>query len=171
LAIATRLLKKKERRDFIDNAFNRFTFNDKEELPIWFRDEEMQHYKKTLPITKEDIQKQKLKFEEINARPIKKVLEAEFRKKRKNKNKLEKVREKANSVADNNELSNHEKAKILQKLYKEADGKTKTKKIYVVGKKFSHTVGGKRKRGAIIKNVDTRMKKDKRAEKSKKRKK
>jgi AdoMet-dependent rRNA methyltransferase SPB1 len=119
-----------------------------------------------LPVTKDEVLKQKQRLMEVNARPIKKVLEAEFRKKRKIKNKLEKIREKANSIAENNEISNHEKAKILQKLYKDT-GKKKEKKVYVVGKKFSPTISGKRKRGALIMNVDKRLKKDKRSKKSK----
>jgi len=97
-----------------------------------------------LPVTKDEVLKQKHRLMEVNEKPIKKVLEAEFRKKRKMKNKLEKIREKANTIAENNEISNHEKAKILQKLYKET-GKKKPKKIYVVGKKFAPTIQEKEK--------------------------
>lgn len=167
LALATKLLRRKERQQFIDNAYNRYAFNDKG--PEWFEDDERKHNKPSKPITREDVRKMKEKFKEINAAPMKKVLEAQFRKKRKMKEKLEKVKEKATAVADNPDLSNTEKAKELQKLYKKASGKESRKRIYIVGKKGSRMVSG-RSGNAHVKVVDTRMKKDlkkqKQAEKS-----
>jgi len=157
LALATKLLRRKERAQFIDNAYNRFAFNDKG--PDWFQDDERKHNKPSKPITKEDVRKMREKFKEINAVPMKKVLEAQFRKKRKMKEKLERVKEKAGAVAENPDLSNTEKAKELQKLYKQASGKESRRRIYITGNKSSRMVGTKSK-GAVVKVVDTRMKKD-----------
>jgi AdoMet-dependent rRNA methyltransferase SPB1 len=163
LALATKLLDKKERRQFIDNAYNRYAFND-EDVPSWFADDEAQHNKPKLPITADEIAKMKARFIEVNERPIKRVLEAQFRNKRRLKFKLEKVKEKASVIAENPDLTNADKAKELQKLYK-TTGNKKRKKIFVVGSKLTRTMAPKRKDGAVIKVVDKRMKKDTRAEK------
>jgi AdoMet-dependent rRNA methyltransferase SPB1 len=163
LALATKLLDKKERRQFIDNAYNRYAFND-DDLPTWFADDEEKHNKPKLPITADEIAKMKARFIEVNERPIKRVLEAQFRNKRRLKFKLEKVKEKASVIAENPDLSNADKAKELQKLYK-TTGNKKRKKIFVVGSKQTRTMAPKRKDGAVIKVVDKRMKKDTRAEK------
>lgn len=168
LALATKLLRRKERQQFIDNAYNRYTFNDKG--PEWFEDDERKHNKPSKPITKEDVRKMREKFREINAAPMKKVLEAQFRKKRKMKEKLERVKEKATAVAENSDLTNTEKAKELQRLYKQASGEGKRRRIYIVGNKGSRMVGG-RSGNAVVKVVDTRMKKDLKRQKDKEKKK
>jgi len=164
LAIAGNLLRKKQRQEFIDNAYNRFAFNDKG--PEWFEDDERRHNKASRPISKEDVRKMREKFKEINAIPMKKVLEAQFRKKRKMKEKLDKMKERANAVSDNPDLSNTEKAKELQKIYKLAQGDKARKRVYIRGNKQSSMLSSK-KGSSIVKVVDTRMKKDIKREKDK----
>jgi len=163
LALATKLLHKKERSEFIDNAFNRRAFND-DDLPTWFADDEAKHYQPNLPITKEDILKIKERFREVNERPLKKELEVRFRKMRKQKNKRKELSEKANHVAENPELSNQEKAKELQKIYKQSKnaGKVVRRRVYVKAT-GNVNVAKFRKDGSVVKLVDSRMKKDKRA--------
>lgn len=83
LALAKKMSKsKKRKRDMIDSGYNRWMWNDPEDLPDWFADAEKKHNKPIAPITKEEFEAMKQYALEINARPIKKVAEAKARKKR-----------------------------------------------------------------------------------------
>lgn len=56
LAIGKKMLRKKDRRDIIDSAYNRYNYNDNpEDLPEWFVEDERKHMGKFLPVTKEDV--------------------------------------------------------------------------------------------------------------------
>jgi hypothetical protein len=57
-------------------------YGDMDGLPKWFVDEEKQHCRASLPVTKELVERYKAKMKEINQRPTKKVAEAKGRKKR-----------------------------------------------------------------------------------------
>ncbi|KAL9654675.1 hypothetical protein ABK040_006737 [Willaertia magna] len=163
LAIAKRLLNKKERRDYIDDSFNRFAFGAEEEAPQWLQDEETEHYVRQAPVTKEEVEEMKKKFQEIDNRPIKAVLEAKIRRKFRAQKKLKQVKEKAELIATSQELTPQERAKELMKLYKGAKVNDKKKKIYVVGGK--HKTGNTSK-NTVLKFVDSRLKKDRRSEKN-----
>eukprot|EP01027_Heterolobosea_sp_BB2_P000632 GEZU01000914.1.p1 GENE.GEZU01000914.1~~GEZU01000914.1.p1 ORF type:complete len:706 (-),score=347.91 GEZU01000914.1:751-2868(-) len=164
LALATKMLRKKDRLDIIDNAYNRYTFGDDEALPEWFKDDERKHNKPTKPITKAEVEEIKRKFKEINERPIKKVLEAKARKQKRQQARMNRVKEKATAIAESTQLTAEEKAKQLEALYKKAKGKKQKVKL-VKGKKFGRGVSSA---GGKVKQVDPRMKKDLRAEKRKK---
>ncbi|XP_002719522.1 pre-rRNA 2'-O-ribose RNA methyltransferase FTSJ3 [Oryctolagus cuniculus] len=161
---------KKAKRDLIDNSFNRYTFNeDEEELPEWFVQEEKQHRIRQLPIDKKDVEHYRKRWKEINARPIKKVAEAKARKKRRMLKKLEQTKKKAEAVVNTVDISEREKVAQLRSLYKKAGlGKEKRQVTYVVAKKG---VGRKVRRPAGVRGhfkvVDSRMKKDQRAQQRK----
>eukprot|EP00071_Canis_lupus_P007791 XP_005624307.1 pre-rRNA processing protein FTSJ3 [Canis lupus familiaris] len=165
---------KKAKRDLIDDSFSRYTFNEEEgELPEWFVQEEKQHRIRQLPIDKKDIEHYRRRWREINARPIKKVAEAKARKKRRMLKKLEQTKKKAEAVVNTVDISEREKVAQLRSLYKKAGlGKEKRQVTYVVAKKG---VGRKVRRPAGVRGhfkvVDSRMKKDQRAQQRKEQKK
>ncbi len=50
------MLRKKDRRDIIDQAYNRYNYADNpEDLPEWFVEDEKKHIGKFLPVSKEDV--------------------------------------------------------------------------------------------------------------------
>lgn len=161
---------KKAKRDLIDNSFNRYAFNEDEgELPEWFVQEEKQHRIRQLPIDKKEVERYRKRWREINARPIKKVAEAKARKKRRMLKKLEQTKKKAEAVVNTVDISEREKVAQLRSLYKKAGlGKEKRQVTYVVAKKG---VGRKVRRPAGVRGhfkvVDSRMKKDQRAQQRK----
>lgn len=161
LAFAKKMLSKRKRNEIIDDAYNKYMFDD-EGLPKWFADDEKRHYQPLKPITKEEVEAIKAQFKEINARPAKKVAEAKARKKRAAMRKLEKIRKKANSIADQNEIPDRSKRRMIEQLYKKATPQ-KPKKEYVVAKKGVQVRAGK---GKVL--VDRRMKSDARKQGMKK---
>lgn len=154
LACAKKMLKKKEREHMLDDAYNKYMFHDDEGLPKWFIDEEKKHMQPMKPITKEEVNAMKAQFREINARPAKKVAQAKARKKRVAMRKMEKVRKKANTIADQEDINDRSKMKMIDSLYKKAVP-TRPKKELVVAKKGVQVRTGK---GKVL--VDRRMKKD-----------
>ncbi|OVA07060.1 Ribosomal RNA methyltransferase FtsJ domain [Macleaya cordata] len=154
LACAKKMLRKKQREQLLDDAYNKYMFDD-EGLPTWFLDEEKRHRQLMKPVTKEEIAAMKAQFKEIDARPGKKVAQAKARKKRVAMRQLEKVRRKANTISDQTDISDRSKSKLIDQLYRKATPK-KPKKEYVVAKKGVQVKApGK---GKVL--VDRRMKKD-----------
>ncbi|XP_010526611.1 PREDICTED: putative rRNA methyltransferase [Tarenaya hassleriana] len=156
LAYAKKMLRKKQREQMLDDAYNKYMFDD-EGLPKWFLDDEKRHRQSIKPITKEEVAAMRAQFKEINARPAKKVAQAKARKKRAAMKRMEKVRKKANSISDQADISDRSKSKMIEQLYKKAEPK-RPKKEYVVAKKG---VGVKVGKGQV--RVDRRMKKDSRS--------
>lgn len=74
---------KKTKNELIDESYNRYsTFDEDDKLPAWFVEDEEKNFKKLPNIPSNITGKYKKKYEDINARPIKKVVEAEARKKK-----------------------------------------------------------------------------------------
>lgn len=167
LALGTLMINsKKSKRDIIDAAWNRYTFND-ENLPDWFVQDEEKHNKRPVPVPRELVEQYKKDLQELNVRPIKKVIEAKARKKKRAAKRLDRVRKKAEAILANTtgDVTDIEKAKQVRKLYKKAQ-EPKKEITYVVAKKGA-TSGRKTSRPANVKGpyrvVDPRMKKDTRA--------
>ncbi|UJR20609.1 hypothetical protein I4U23_023734 [Adineta vaga] len=159
---------KRNREQVVDHSYNRYMgYGDVEGLPKWFVEEEKQHCRASLPLTKELVERYKAKMREIDERPSKKVSEAKARKKRREIRKLEKVKKKAEPLLENADLDNTERNKQIKDLYRKYGviGQKKVDVKYVVAKKSQR--GANRPSGAKgpYKVVDKRLKKDKRAAK------
>ena len=166
-ALAPSMLRKKSREDLIDAGYNRYANNDDQSiLPKWFVEDELKHHRPNLPITKEEAMRARAEARAINNRPIKKVAEAKARKKRKDSRRAEKVKAKAEAIAEADDVSAKAKMRAIEKLMK-AQKQKKPDAVYVATEKGGGTkVVSKAKKGAgsggrTVK-VDRRMKADKR---------
>lgn len=120
-------LGRKSKKDLINDGFNKYSFRDKEGLPEWFIEEEDQHSKINRPVTKEAALALKEKMKQLNARPIKKVLEAQGRKKMRAMKRLEKLKKKSDGIMDDESKSEADKAAEIQALMGKMTKKQKTK--------------------------------------------
>lgn len=157
--------------ELINNGFNRYSLNDKDNLPTWFLEEESKHYKPNIPITKEAMAALRAKQRALDARPIKKVAEAKARKKMKAHQKLEKAMKKAEGVISTADMTEREKAEAVDKLMKKGAStakKAKKEVKLVVARGANKGVKGRPKgvKGRYH-MVDPRMKKELRAKKRK----
>ncbi|KAI1076066.1 AdoMet-dependent rRNA methyltransferase spb-1 [Whalleya microplaca] len=160
----------KSNYDVIDDGFNKHAFRDRDGLPEWFVDDEGRHDKPHKPISKAAAAAIKEKTRAVNARPIKKVREAKARKKFKAAQRLEKLRKKSDLLANEEGMTEKEKADSISKLLARAakkNGKpSKQPAKVVVARGVNKGVKG-RPRGVKgrYKIVDARMKKELRAQK------
>ncbi|EAU37027.1 AdoMet-dependent rRNA methyltransferase spb-1 [Aspergillus terreus NIH2624] len=157
----------KKSSDVVDDGFNRYAFRDMDGLPDWFLDDETKHSKANRPITKEAAAAIKEKLRAINARPIKKVMEAKGRKKMKAAQRLEKLRKKSALLADDETMSERDKSQAIARLMSRATKKKPKQQVKLVVAKGNNRGISGRPRGVKgkYKIVDSRMKKDIRAQK------
>ncbi len=157
----------KSTQDLVDDGFNKYAFRDTDGLPEWFLDDEGKHSKPHRPISATGAAAIKEKLRALNARPIKKVREAKDRKKFKAAQRLEKLRKKSCLVAEDEGISEKDKAQnIARMMSRSAKKKPKQQVKLVVAKGGNRGISG-RPRGVKgkYKIVDARLKKDVRAEK------
>ena len=166
-AIAKKMLRKKDRLNILNSTYNRYAFNEEDRAPKWFIDDEKQHNVPNKPVTKAEILAERAYLKKITDRMPKKVLEAKARKRNKLNKRLEKVKKKAEAIANQEEINEFSKVKQIEKLYRKELSKGKEKKKYIISR--AHTGNNRGKDGRNIKHVDRRLKKDKRAEKSRER--
>ncbi|KAI1312800.1 Spb1 C-terminal domain-containing protein [Xylaria venustula] len=155
----------KTKYDVIDESFDKLAFRDRDGLPDWFIDDEGKHDKKQKPITKEAAQAIKEKTRALNARPIKKVREAQARKKFKTAQRLEKLKKKSDLLANEEGMTEKEKAESIAKLIGKAKKKAPKRSVKVVVAKGPNRGIQGRPKGVKgrYKIVDARMKKEMRA--------
>ena len=157
----------KTTQDLMDEGFNKYTFRDVDGLPEWFLDDENKHSKPHRPISAAGAAAIKEKLRALNARPIKKVREAKDRKKFKAAQRLEKLRKKSALLAEEEGVSERDKAANISRMLKRATKKKPKQQVkLVVAKGGNRGISG-RPRGVKgkYKIVDSRLKKDVRAEK------
>ncbi|KAF2710178.1 hypothetical protein K504DRAFT_466595 [Pleomassaria siparia CBS 279.74] len=158
---------KKSKHDMMDDGFNRYSLRDVDGLPDWFLDDENKHSKIQRPITASAAAAIKEKTRAFNARPIKKVREAKARKKFKTAQRLEKLKKKSALLADDEGLTEKEKAQSIGRLMSRAMKKKPKSKVSVVVARGANNGLKGRPKGTKgkYKMVDARLKKDVRAEK------
>ncbi|KAF2799331.1 hypothetical protein K505DRAFT_265943 [Melanomma pulvis-pyrius CBS 109.77] len=158
---------KKSKHDMMDDGFNRYSLRDVDGLPDWFLDDENKHSKMQRPVTAAAAAAIKEKTRAFNARPIKKVREAKARKKFKAAQRLEKLKKKSALLADDEGLTEKEKAQSIGRLMSRAmKKKPKSKVSVVVARGGNNGIKGRPKgTKGKYKMVDARLKKDVRAEK------
>ncbi|KAK7203719.1 Spb1 C-terminal domain-containing protein [Myxozyma melibiosi] len=158
-------LKEKSKADIIDDSYNRYSMRDRDGLPTWFLDDEDRFSKPVKPITAEAAAAIQSKLRALNARPIKKVMEAQARKKMKATRRITRMRKKSDLIIEDPNKSEKEKAEAIQKLMRKATKKSpKTEVKLVVAKGKNRGIHGRP--GGVkgrYKMVDPRMKKEMRA--------
>ncbi|PHH82788.1 hypothetical protein CDD83_3176 [Cordyceps sp. RAO-2017] len=157
----------KTSHEAIDDGFNKLSFRDRDGLPEWFLEDESKHDKPTKPITRAAAQAIKEKLRAFNARPIKKVREAKARKKLKVAQKLERLKKKSDVLANDEGMTEKEKAESIAKLLSRATRKKPAKPAkLVVARGPNRGIQGRPKgvKGRY-RMVDPRMKKELRAQK------
>jgi AdoMet-dependent rRNA methyltransferase SPB1 len=173
-AIGTMIVSHPSReKALVDASYNRFAFNDAAGLPSWFLDDEMRHNKPSIPVPQALLEQIKNKFQMTgtNGKVIKKVAEARMRKKKRALMQLKKAKKQASLLAENNELSERQKVKMISKAMRgKTSDKEKDKKIYVATRKTQAGSSGSMAKGGAkggkLKFVDKRLKKDKRAQRN-----
>lgn len=159
--LAKKMLRKKTRNQIIDGTYNRFSSNeDPDTLPTWFVEDEAKHRFCDLWIpTKEEMAAEKEAIKEFNERPSKKVEQAKARKRKRLAKAMDKIKKRAQVIADQ-DLHEATKMRQIQKMYKKEKDKHKEEKTYIVNRSFNNSGGKKTGRG--IKVVDARLRKDER---------
>lgn len=155
------------KQDIEDEGWNKYAFKDRDGLPDWFIEDEGKHDRPHKPITKAAAAAIKEKLRAYNARPIKKVREAKARKKFKTAQRLEKLKKKSDLLANEEGMTEKEKAESIAKLMSKAGRKKPKDQVkVVVAKGVNRGVQGRPKgvKGRY-KIVDARMKKEMRAQK------
>ncbi|KAJ3260673.1 AdoMet-dependent rRNA methyltransferase spb1 [Boothiomyces macroporosus] len=169
--LAQKMVTKSGKRDLIDDSFNRYAFNDPEDLPAWFMQDESRHNKPTMPVTKEAVEIMRQQMRALDARPIKKIAEAKWRKQLRTQRRLEKAAKKSEGLANQEDLSEKTKLEQASKVMSKAKSKGKSEKpqVKVVVAKGAYRGVQGRPKGVKgrYKMVDGTMKKEKRALKRK----
>ncbi len=153
-------------KEMVDDSFNRWSgasTAQQEGLPEWFVEKEREYWKPFEPDREEYDARDVARVQGIADRPIKKVVEAKARRKRKIEGHMKRVEPKVMAIANNSEMGQSERVKAISKLYKGVRPKERGR-VYVISNKKEQlskkrVVKGK-KRGAV-RMVDKRLKRDK----------
>ena len=164
--LARKMLRKKARTEIMDSTYNRYaTHEDPATLPSWFVEDEARHRfcERWVP-TKEEMAAEKEAIKAYNARPSKKVEQAKARKRKRLDKAMQKIKKRAQIIADQ-DMTESLKMKQIQKMYRKEKEKHKEEKTYIVNRTVSSMAGKKAGRG--MKMVDKRLRKDQRNDKFK----
>ncbi|KAI0567275.1 Ribosomal RNA methyltransferase Spb1 [Gracilaria domingensis] len=175
IAIGKRMRRSKnEANEVLDDAYNRYTFDDPLFLPRWFADADPLYRTRQPPVTKEQVNEMKEYIKSLEAMPTKKEREAKARKRARVAKKMEAMKAKANTIAEQADVPASSRMRAIEELYKKAmksdksSKKGKRKQYQVLKPNGRISVGkniskGKRSgKGVTNVLVDRRMKADKR---------
>ena len=165
-ALAKKMLSKKFREEIIAASYSRYAHDENEEImPSWFLEDEAKNNIPNYNLTQEEVDEEKRILREWNTRPSKKVAEAKAKKKMRLAKAMNKIKNKA-QVISNQDITEGSKMRQIQKLYNKEKAKHKESKTYVVNRNFNTAMG--RKAGRNVKMVDSRLRADMRNQKIKK---
>lgn len=166
---------KKVATEVLDDAYNRYTFDDPFDLPRWFADPDPQYRERQAPVTKEQVAEMKAYIKSLQAAPTKAEAEAKARRRHRVTKKLEAMKVKANSIAEQADVPASSRMKAIEDLYKNASrstksGKKQKRKQYQVVKAGGSRIavgsnknaGRRASKGMYKTLVDKRLKSDKR---------
>lgn len=125
-------LGKKSKTDIINESYNKYSFRDRKGLPDWFIEDENKYSKINRPITKEAATALKDKMKLLNARPIKKVMEARARKKMRAAKRMEEIKRKSDMIMEDRDRSESDKAAEIQRMMRKMSKKQTRPKVSVV---------------------------------------
>jgi len=134
--LAKKMLRKKERSEILDATYNRYSFHeDPKTLPTWFVEDEGKNYWRHHQPTKEEVVAEKEEIKAYNARTSKKVEQAKNRKKKRMQKAMDKIKQKANVVADQ-DINERSKMKQIMRMYAKEREKQKEETKYVFNRSF-----------------------------------
>lgn len=173
LAVGIRLRKsKREMEHVLDEGYHRYTFDDPNDLPRWFSDQDGIYRERQAPVRKEDVQEMKEYINSLESKPTKREAEAKARRRARIEKKMADMKVKANSIAEQTDLPVDARMKAIEEVYRKAlkGGKNKQRrKVYQVVRPGGRiTVGKDAKKGRSALRgtrtvlVDRRLKADKR---------
>lgn len=157
------------RIDTIESTYSRWNFEDNDDLPDWFKEEDQAARCPDIPLNANLAKQLQVKITEINQRPIRKVLEAKARRQNHLKTRLNKIKSEIAKVSNSSDYSEGSKNIAIAKLRKKSAHivKPKITKQYVVANKSGKSKVAKPKTKTYNANtkaipVDKRLKTDKR---------
>ena len=148
-------------KELVDASYNRYSWNDADDLPEWFVDDEKEHNRPQMPVTREMVQASRRRFLELSKAPIKKVAEARARKKMRMVKAMEKAKRLANKIAEDTDLSTRSKMRAIEKAMNKSRVQ-KTGSVTVRVTKGGRNATGGKKGGVRVKFADRRMRSDER---------
>ncbi len=174
LAMGSMMIRKKSREKLINDGYNRYAFNDTDDAPDWFAVEEQKYNVRNIPVTKAQVAEARAQLMAVDARPIKKVAQAKYRKKVQAMKRMKKATQKADGLLNDDSIPDAEKIKGIEKLIKKGAVKFKKERVYVVSKRgpggkemTRNAIRSAKRGGSRVKLVDRRLRSDKNAEKRK----
>lgn len=95
-------------------AFFSYSHND-DGLPDWFVEDEKKHCRKAPPVNPKRIAFYRERGRDLNVRPVKAVVEAKMRKKKRQMRRMERAKKRAEGILDNEGMEHAEKVREVRR--------------------------------------------------------
>ncbi|KAG9391860.1 Ribosomal RNA large subunit methyltransferase E [Carpediemonas membranifera] len=167
LAIGAKMMRKKQREEMEDAAYNRYNFDDEGvDMPEWFAKEDAFYNRPMMPVTKEEVEAFRARRKQITERPTKKLLEFKARQMQRKKREEAKILAKAAHLADQDipateklreaEKLGRQRSKLDKKIRQKPKAKRLDKRMKADG--AGHALAGGSGKKALRKNGVLSMK-------------